>query len=241
MGSTEGAAAFIPRVLVTGAAVFIGLALIGLALPRAAAYYHAVSWRSLSLARPSAADTAAESKALLSAYRAATTWQPGDATLQKLHGQQALLELGHDKTNIRALKTEAATSLALTIAAAPDNVCAWASYAYAGNRYDLPGVAVGPSIRLAYILSPPAPSCAGMRLSVMLAHPDAIPDDLKPYVIADIEALWLSLQYHRSTDLVYVYRDAPPQSRALIKETVATATPRGQRAFDALIKGPPSR
>ncbi len=241
MASTEDTAAFIPRLLVTGAALLVGLALIGLAFPRAAAYYHAVSWRSLSLAGPSATDSAAETEALLAAYRAATAWQPGDATLQKLHGQQALLELGHDKTDIGALKMEAATSLALAIAAAPDNVCAWASYAYAGNRYALPGVAVGPSIRLAYILSPPPPSCTGLRLSVMLAHPDAIPDDLKPYVMADIKALWFSLQYGRSTDLVYVYRDAPPESRALIKETVATPTPRGQRAFDALIKGPPSR
>jgi hypothetical protein len=111
-------------------------------------------------------------------------------------------------------------------------------YAYGGSRYALPGVTVAPAIRLAYILSPPPPPCTGLRLSVLLARPEAIPADLMPYVQGDMKGLWFNMRFRRSTDFIYVYRAAPPEGRTLFRATVVQ-TPRDQRDFDAVTRDVP--
>lgn len=232
MASREDTASTVSRILVPAFALLVGCSLIGLALPRAAAYFTTTSWRHFSQAGPEADSSAADVDALLASYRAATDWQPGDATLQKTRGQLALLALRPGRSDLTALKGEAASALRAAIVAAPNDACAWAIYAYAGTRYALADVTIEPSLRLAYILSPPTPPCATLRLSAMLARPAALPEDLKPYVEADLRSLWATPQYRPS--LAYVYRDAPPAGQALMRATLSTET---RSSFDVFLRG----
>lgn len=227
------------RILVPGFACLVAFVLIGLALPRVAAYLVTTSWQHFAQAVPEPGLSVADMDALLASYREATKWQPDNAELQKMHGRLALLALRPDRPDIAALRNEAAAALRAAIIAAPNDACAWATYAYAGTRYGLPGAAAEPSLRLAYILSPPTPSCATLRLSAMLARAPALPEDLKPYVEADLRSLWASPQYR--PDLVYVYRDASPAAQTLMRETLATQT---RPTFETFLKSaanPPSK
>lgn len=220
------------RVLAPGVALLIGVTLICLAVPRAIAYFDVISWGDFSQAGPRPGAPLEETDAVLADYRDAAAWLPGDADLQQMHGRLALLALRPDRA---ALKDEAASALRAAVAAAPNRTCAWALYAYAGSRYDLPSIAIKPSVRLAYILSPPTPACASLRISAILALPQGVPDDLKPYVDADLRSIWHS---RARRDLAFIYRDAPAGARPFIAEGVfggATARARMDRFLEVTL------
>lgn len=206
------------RILVPGVAFLIGALSVGLAIPRAVAYFEVVSWRDLSQLGPASGDPLEKTEAQLGAYSRAASWLPGDALLQQFRGRLALLARRSDPSENARLNDEAATGLAAAVAAAPDRACAWATYAYAGSRYALPRVSVEPAVRLAYILSPPSPACAGLRLSAVLSLPQGVPDDLKAYAEADLRGLWHSQQRRQ---LVYIYRDAPQSTHAFFISTIS--------------------
>ncbi len=226
MVSPDDKASSSPRLLAPGVALLIGVILVGLALPRITAYFDVVSWRDFSQAGPQPGDTLEETDAQLAAYRAAVGWLPGDAGLQQFRGRLALLALRPRRTENAVLKEEAASALRSAVAAAPNRACAWAMYAYAGSRYALSSVSVEPAVSLAYILSPPSPACAGLRVAAILSLPGAIPDDLKPYVEADLRSLWSS---QARGDLAYIYRDAPAGRQDFIVSGISGG--KGDRAW----------
>ncbi|MEN6542652.1 hypothetical protein [Parvibaculum sp.] len=232
MASPDGQVSRFTRFLASGAAFLIGIVLIGLALPRAAAYFEIVSWRDLSQLAPTPTDTLEETDAQLAAYRRAAAWLPDDALLQQFRGRLALLALRPDPSKNASMKEEAASGLRAAVAAAPNRACAWAIYAYAGSRYALPSVSVEPAVRLAYILSPPSPACAALRLSAVLSLPQRVPDDMKAYAEADLRGLWHS---RMRRELAYIYRDAPQGVRAFIISAVSDG--KGDRAWmDRFVK-----
>lgn len=232
MASPDGQVSRATRFLASGVAFLIGAVLVGLAVPRAVAYFQIVSWHDLSQLGPSRADTLEETDARLAAYQRAVAWLPGDALLQQFRGRLALLALRPDPSRNATLKEEAASGLRAAVVAAPNRACAWAIYAYAGSRYALTSVSVEPAVRLAYILSPPSPACAGLRLSAVLSLPQGVPDDLKAYAEADLRGLWHS---RMRRELAYIYRDAPEGMRAFIISAVSDG--KGDRAWmDRFVK-----
>lgn len=252
MSTRSGLSLFSPLAFIRGTsrrelnslvlALVAGIALIGIAVPRAVGYVMIAP--SVHVRDSIDGGRALERDALIEAYDdygRAAGWLPGDATIHRysaliayrLQSQAGGAESENAAFGGGKLIAEAVVHLREAVSVAPGKSISWALLADAELKAGAAPGDVVEMLRLSWYTGLTRPSAGIVRSRVVFANWGDMPDDIRSHALSDFEGLWKIRDLRPR--LLNIYIDSDLRARAAMRERLAQ-TPGALTAFDRLIR-----
>jgi len=213
----------------------LGLALVGLAVPRVAGHAILVPHDVVRVALDQG--TAVEPARLEAAHEALTRaghWLPDDAAILRDRARIArrLARLADAPETEDEWRRLVLTDLRAAAAAAPGDAFTWALLADAELAAGAAPQDVLPALRLARLTGPRKASAILLQYRIVMRHWTAMPDEMQVHALADVLLFWRRGQLRGF--LVASYIEAGLAARAAFRERLGD-DPRALQQFDRML------